>query len=719
MESGAVIELWSEYIREIFSDDRAEMVDLVYNEEGPTILKEEIVAAMKRMKAGKAVGVDGIAIEMLEALGDFAVDKITTLANSIYETGVIEEQMYKSIFIPIAKIQGTLECNKHRMISIMSHVTEIILRVVIARVRYKLSPEISNEQYGFVKGKSTANAVFVLRTLAERMLEVGKDLYCCFIKYDKAFDKVRHEDLMEMLEELQIDGRDLRIIKNLYWRQKAAVRVGEEESEWQSIERGVRQGCVMSPDLFNLYSEIIFRIIDGMDGVKVGGRNVNNIRYADDTVLVADSQERLQGLVEKVVEESIEKGLRVNKGKTEVMVISRRAQIPICITIEGDEVTQVNKFDYLECLVTKNGTCEEEIKRRIAIAKSAFSKIKKMVTNSKISISIRKRYVKCYVWSTLLYGCESWTVSVEMEKKIKAVEMWIWRRVLKVSWTQWKTNDKILKMMDTSRELVRQMKQRQLRFFGHIMREQQLESRGHEAEYYRQHPNELSAISAADRDLDVEHKVSEDRRLDVEQKVNENHDHDVENEVNEDRDLDLQRKVIAETARNDLHVDDVIATTYGEVVSDASRERFAQLTTAIERGDLRGVQQLLDRKHLLAMHDETGATPLHVAVLRGETAIVRYIVSYSSLDSRDQKGRTPLHYAATLRDGGHIYKILVKAGASPVTNDQDGLTPNDYLEEKGSKQEIERKMKDEGSGHTEGRHLAEEDAPRRNTAVRI
>jgi hypothetical protein len=79
----------------------------------------------------------------------------------------------------------------------------------------------------------------------ENMIEMQKDVFLCFVDYEKAFDRVRHVDLMEMLLNIGVDGRDLRLVKNLYWRQRAAVRVGESESKWQTIERGVRQGCVM------------------------------------------------------------------------------------------------------------------------------------------------------------------------------------------------------------------------------------------------------------------------------------------------------------------------------------------------------------------------------------------------------------------------------------------------------------------------------------------
>ena len=110
------------------------------------------------------------------------------------------------------------------------------------RVRNKINPEIAEEQCGFVEGKGTTNAIFILRTLIERALEIQKDVYLCFIDYTKAFDRVRHHEIIKELTKLKIDGKDLRIIKNMYWEQTAAMRVEGEISAFQKIKRGVREG---------------------------------------------------------------------------------------------------------------------------------------------------------------------------------------------------------------------------------------------------------------------------------------------------------------------------------------------------------------------------------------------------------------------------------------------------------------------------------------------
>ena len=141
-------------------------------------------------------------------------------------------------------------------------------------------------------------------------------------------------------------------------------------SESLKIKRGVRQGCVLSPSLFNLYTEHIFRQIDELPGVKIGGRNINNLRYADDTVLLAETEEDLQKIVDQVKRESESFGLLMNAKKTKTMVFSKSSNPPNTrIHIEGKLIEKVQTFTYLGALMTEDGRSEKEIKRRINIAK--------------------------------------------------------------------------------------------------------------------------------------------------------------------------------------------------------------------------------------------------------------------------------------------------------------------------------------------------------------
>ena len=477
IEKNEVKQRWMEYTAELYDDDRVDF-DIAEGDgyEGSPIMQSEVEEALRAMRPGKAVGEDGIAVEMLGVLGEWGAEVVTEIANSIYNTGQIPDQMARSIFITIPKKPGAIDCDKFRTISVMSQLSKVVLRIILNRVRNKIEYEIAEEQYGFMKGKGTCNAIFVIRMLGERTIEMQKDLFMCFIDYRKAFDTVRHADLLAMLSRLDIGKKDLRIIRNLYYDQTAAVRVEDELTGWVNIKRGVRQGCVMSPVLFSFYAEIIMRHVDDLEGIRIGGQNVNNVRYADDTVLIADSEDKLQRIIERVDAAGEELGLKINRGKTECMVISK-GSAPTCnLSIGNEIIKQVNKFKYLGSIITEDGRCESEIKQRIGIARSAFGKMRNVISNRHVRIATRIRLIKTYIWATLLYGCETWTINKEMEKRLEAFEMWCWRRMLRISWTERRTNESILVEISKQRELLKIIRRRQLGFLGHVLRREALEN---------------------------------------------------------------------------------------------------------------------------------------------------------------------------------------------------------------------------------------------------
>ena len=161
--------------------------------------------------------------------------------------------MLQSIFIALPKKAGTIECDNYRLISLMSHITKIILRILMNRNQRRMNGAISDVQFHYKSGKGTRTAVLCLRMIMEKAIEKQKYLYICFIDYVKAFDK--HQELIKVLEQIGIDEENITIIARLYWNQMAAIRVENKLGEWVPIQRGVRQGCVLSPDLFGLYSE--------------------------------------------------------------------------------------------------------------------------------------------------------------------------------------------------------------------------------------------------------------------------------------------------------------------------------------------------------------------------------------------------------------------------------------------------------------------------------
>jgi hypothetical protein len=213
------------------------------------------------------------------------------------------------------------------------------------------------------------------------------------------------------------------------------------------IKRGVRQGCIISPILFNLYSEFMIKeALDKEKGVCFNGNNISNVRYADDAVLIADTKKKLQRMLDRLNEKCTEYGMAMNVKKTKVMVMCRTGKIDCSITRENVSLEQVDRYKYLGSWITENLRCEEDIRARIGMAKAAFWQNKEIMRRN-IRFNTKKKILNCYVFSVLNYGCESWTWNKAMCNKVNAFEMWCYRRMLKIRYTDRVKNEEVLNRM--------------------------------------------------------------------------------------------------------------------------------------------------------------------------------------------------------------------------------------------------------------------------------
>ena len=230
--------------------------------------------------------------------------------------------LVQQIFIYHEVCLNTKECSKYRTIALISHASKVMPQILQARLQQYMNNELPDIQAGFRKGRGTRDQIANICWIIEKAREFQKNIYFCFIDYAKAFDCVDHNKLWKILKEIGIPGHLTCLLRNLDAAQEATVRTGHGTADWFQIGKGVHQGCILSPCLFNLYAEYIMRNA-GMDeaqaGIRIAGRNINNLRYADDTTLMAESEEELKSLLMKVKEESEKAVLKLSIQKTKIM----------------------------------------------------------------------------------------------------------------------------------------------------------------------------------------------------------------------------------------------------------------------------------------------------------------------------------------------------------------------------------------------------------------
>ena len=251
--------------------------------------------------------------------------------------------------------------------------------------------------------------------------------------------------MWKILKEMRIPDHLTCLLRNLYAGQEVTVRTcGHGTKDWFQIKKGVRQGYILSPCLFNLYAKYIMKntgLDEAQAGIKIARRNINNLRHADDTILPAESKE-LKILLIK--EENEKVGLKLNIQKTKIMTSG-----PISSwQIDGERVETVADFGGERqggFKITTDGDCSHEIKRCLLFGRKVMTNLDSILKSRDITLPTKFHLVKAIVFPVVMYGCERWTIKKTECQRIDTFELWCWRRLVRVPWTARRSNQSILK----------------------------------------------------------------------------------------------------------------------------------------------------------------------------------------------------------------------------------------------------------------------------------
>ena len=315
---------WQEYTEELYKKDLhdPDNHDGVITHLEPDILECEVRWALGSITMNKASEGDRIPVELFQTLKDDAVKVLHSICQQIWKPQQWPQDWKRSVFIPIPKKGNARESSNYSTIALISHANKVILKILQARLQRYVNCELPDVSNWFIKGRGTRDQIASICRIIKKAREFQKNIYFYFFDYAKAFDYVDHNKLWKILQEVGIPDHLTCLLRNLYAGQEATVRTGHGPTDWFQIGKGVHHGCILSPCLFNLFVEYLMRnagLDEAQAGIKIARRNINNLRYAYDTTLMAESEEELKGLLMKVKEESEKVGLKLNIQKTRIM----------------------------------------------------------------------------------------------------------------------------------------------------------------------------------------------------------------------------------------------------------------------------------------------------------------------------------------------------------------------------------------------------------------
>ena len=298
-----------------------------------------------------------------------------------------------------------------------------------------------------------------------------QNLYHVFIDLKKAFDRVWHKALWATMRKYNINADIIRVIENLYDKAQSAVLFNGSTGDWFRTTVGVWQGCLLSPTLFNIFLErIMCEALEDHEGsVSIGGRLIINFRFADDIVWIAEEEAGI--LIDRLDITTTRYKMEIGPDKMKMMT-NNPNDFQREIKIKSQRLEEVENFKYLGAIISNEGS-KPEILSRIAQTTAALSRLKIIWRDKNISLASKVKLMRTLILSTFLYACESWTLTAELERRIQALEMRCYKRLLNISYKDHVMNEEVGNRIQNAtgvHDLLTMVKKWKLRWYGHISR---------------------------------------------------------------------------------------------------------------------------------------------------------------------------------------------------------------------------------------------------------
>uniref|UniRef100_A0A8D8YV05 Craniofacial development protein 2 n=1 Tax=Cacopsylla melanoneura TaxID=428564 RepID=A0A8D8YV05_9HEMI len=321
IDDNDIVKRWKNYIEKLYHDDD-ELDELTEEDEndGNEITREEFMSALNALKSKKACGKDQIPAELIKALDMDMKDFMFSIIQESYDTGEMPNDFQDSEIVILPKKARSKRCEDFRTLSILSHTSKILTTIIKRRIEKKIDLQLEEDQFGFRNGKGTREAILSLRLLIDESLRINKPLFIAFVDLQKAFDNVNWNLMLKILKDIEINFKDRRVIHSLYKNQVAGIQINNSERKTARIKKGVRQGCTISPYLFNIYIEkAIAECRECCTGIVLNGdKRIQMLRFADDIAITAPDEYNLKRALECMDEVMDKYKMKINMNKTEI-----------------------------------------------------------------------------------------------------------------------------------------------------------------------------------------------------------------------------------------------------------------------------------------------------------------------------------------------------------------------------------------------------------------
>ena len=454
--------------------------ELAASNRGPdtaNVMRCEVAKHIKSLPDGKAPGIDGLPGELLKAGGELVEEWITTIVQRIIQGHPIPKEWEHGLFNPVFKKGDVTECRNYRPICLLSHAYKVLAKVLHGRIQAREEEVLGEEQAGFRNKRGTTDQIFTLSQIAEKMWEYNKNLFCIFIDFRQAFDSVWRKGMIQVMKHFGFEEGIVNVIDRLYKETKVSVKKGNLKTDSFTTERGIIQGCPLSPHLFNIFLEKIMQeaLVNCQGGVRIAGEIINNLRYADDIILVGETEEEVREMLDALVEMCRKYKLEINVDKTKVMKIGK-TEGEMEVNLGNEQLEEVTAFKYLGFNFTNNMDNYRPIQERIKLGHAAMRRLRNIWNASRVTTQLKLKLFNTIVIPTVLYGAECWILNLREKRKLLAFEMYGLRRILKIRWQDRITNEEVRRRAGGGKSILERVQDAQLRWLGHVerMEEQRL-----------------------------------------------------------------------------------------------------------------------------------------------------------------------------------------------------------------------------------------------------